>query len=96
MLRCERKAFNIFIRRPSLICSLFSGSQVYDGVMKNVNEQSPLKQKVFRYALSVSRERNANLEFGRPVSAWLAFKHKLVDKAVFSKIRDKFGGNLRY
>ena len=55
--------------------------------MKGVSEQSPLKQKVFHYALSVSRERNANLEFGRPVSTWLAFKHKWADKIVLSKIR---------
>ena len=63
--------------------------------MKGVSEQSPLKQKVFHYALSVSRERNANLEFGRPVSAWLAFKHKWADKIVLSKIRDKLGGRLK-
>lgn len=70
-------------------------SQVYDGVMKSVSEQSPVKQKLFHSALAVSRRRNENLEFGRPVSAWLAFKHKWADKVVLSKIRDRLGGRLK-
>lgn len=69
--------------------------QVYDGVMKNINEQSSLKQKLFHYAMSISRERNEKLEFGKPVSAFLDFQHKVVDKVVLSKIREKLGGRLR-
>lgn len=63
--------------------------------MKGINEQSPLKQKLFHYAMSISRERNDKLEFGRPVSAFLEFQHKIADKVVLSKIRAKLGGNLR-
>lgn len=64
--------------------------------MKSISESSPLKQKLFHAAMAVSRERNHNLEFGKPVSAWLAFKHKWADKIVFSKIRERLGGRLRY
>jgi hypothetical protein len=69
--------------------------QVYDGVMKGVSEQSPLKQRIFHRALAVSRLRNTCLEFGRPVSAWLAYKHRWADKIVLSKIREKLGGRLK-
>lgn len=62
--------------------------------MKAIEESSPLKQKLFHSALAVSRQRNENLEFGRPVSAWLAFKHKWADKIVFSKIRERLGGRM--
>jgi long-chain acyl-CoA synthetase len=68
--------------------------QVYDNVMKGISEQSALTQKVFHYAMGISRDMNSRLEFGKPVSAWLAFKHKWVDKIVLSKIRDKLGGRL--
>jgi long-chain acyl-CoA synthetase len=71
-------------------------AQVYDGILKGVSEQPPLKQKIFHYAMSISRERNNLLEFGKPVSAWLAFKHRMADKVVLSKIRDKLGGRLKY
>ena len=64
--------------------------------MKGVSEQSPLKQKIFKYAMSVARERNHKLEFGKSVSAWLNFKHKWVDKIVLSKIRARLGGRLRW
>lgn len=63
--------------------------------MKNVAEQSSLKQKLFHYAISVSRDRNHRLEYGKPVSAWLALKHRLADKIVLSKIRAKLGGRLK-
>jgi long-subunit acyl-CoA synthetase (AMP-forming) len=44
--------------------------------------------------MRISRDMNSRLEFGKPVSAWLAFKHKWADKIVLSKIRDKLGGRL--
>lgn len=68
--------------------------QVYDGIMKNISEQSPLKQKLFHYALGVSRQRNEKLEFQKPVGAFLNFQANLFDKILFSKIRAKLGGNL--
>jgi hypothetical protein len=61
-----------------------------------VSEQPPLKQKIFHTALAISRERNSLLEFGKPVSAWLEFKHRIADKVVFSNIRQKLGGRLQY
>jgi long-subunit acyl-CoA synthetase (AMP-forming) len=93
--------FYILIRRAEFVIvaipcaeNLCLASQVYDGVMKNLEEQSPVKQKLARYAFSVAREYNENLEFGRPVSAWLTQKHKWADQIVLSKIREKLGGRL--
>jgi long-chain acyl-CoA synthetase len=69
--------------------------QVYDGVMKNVATQSPLKQSAFKLAIGIARERNHAMEFGLPVSPFLAWKHKIADKVVLSKIRERLGGRLR-
>ena len=77
------------------MCFARTHTKVYDGVMKSVADQSPLKQKVFNYAMKVSRERNRRLEFSLPVGGWLAFKHKWADKIIFSKIRDRLGGRLK-
>ena len=82
--------------KPSLLCSvpvLFN--RVYDGVLKKISTESPLKQKLFHAALKISRERNQLLENHKPVGAWLNFKHKIVDKIVLSKIRDRLGGNIK-
>ena len=40
-------------------------------------------------AVQVARERNALLEFGKPVGPWLAFKHMLADKV--SLLRSRVG-----
>ena len=83
--------------RPTVIMSvpvLFN--KVYDGVIKKVNEGSPITKKLFFAALGVARERNHLLEFGNTPSAWLDFKHGIADKVVLSKIRDKLGGRLKF
>ena len=82
--------------KPSILCSvpvLFN--RVYDGVLKKMSTESSLKQKLFHAALKISRQRNQLLEDGQSVSAWLNFKHKIVDKIVLSKIRDRLGGNIQ-
>lgn len=93
----EQIVESIGLVRPTLILSvpvLFN--KVYDGVMKKVGEGSAVTRKVFAAALKVSRERNERLEFGRPVGPWLAAKHRFFDKIVFSKIRDRLGGNVKF
>ena len=69
--------------------------QIYDGITKNLAEQSPRKQKIVNYALSLSRRRNELREFGKPVPFLLDMQFKMVDRIVFKKIRDRLGGNLR-
>ncbi len=83
--------------KPTVIVSvpvLFN--KVYDGVLKKVNEGSPIAKKVFFGALAIARERNHLLEFQQEPSAWLNFKFNLADKIVFSKIRERLGGRLQF
>jgi len=83
--------------RPTVIMSvpvLFN--KVYDGVMKVINEGSPLKKKLFFAALGVARERNQLLEFGQTPSAFLDFKFNLADKVVLSKVRERLGGRMKF
>lgn len=83
--------------KPTIIMSVpMLFNKVYDGVQKAISEGSAAKKSLFGAAMKVSRERNHLLEFGKPVGAWLDFKHKLADKIIFSKIRDRLGGRLRF
>jgi long-chain acyl-CoA synthetase len=83
--------------KPTIIMSVpILFNKVYDGVQKAIAEGSPAKKALFGAALRVARERNELLEFGQPVGAWLNFKHNLADKVVFSKIRERLGGRLRF
>eukprot|EP00602_Paraphysomonas_sp_CaronLab_P006947 CAMPEP_0185024962 /NCGR_PEP_ID=MMETSP1103-20130426/8109_1 /TAXON_ID=36769 /ORGANISM="Paraphysomonas bandaiensis, Strain Caron Lab Isolate" /LENGTH=588 /DNA_ID=CAMNT_0027558063 /DNA_START=257 /DNA_END=2023 /DNA_ORIENTATION=+ len=85
------------IVKPNMLMSvpaLFN--KIYDGVHTKVAAAPPIRQKLFHGAMAIARERNHNLEFHKPVSAWLDFKHKLADKLVLSKIRQVLGGNLEF
>ena len=55
-------------------------NRVYDGVMKKINEGSPLSQKLAKMALGVARRRNALLEKGQSVGWVLGMQFALADK----------------
>jgi long-chain acyl-CoA synthetase len=88
---------SIPIIKPTIIMSVpILFNKVYNGVQKAIGEGSTGKKALFNAAMKVSRERNELLEFGKPVGAWLDFKHKLADKIIFSKIRERLGGRLQF
>ena len=55
-----------------------------------------LKEKIFKQAFKVGLERDRLVREGKPVPFLLAKQHALFDKLVFSKIRDRFGGRVRF
>ena len=71
-------------------------NRVYDGVHNKVSEAPALRQKLFHTAMAIARERNHKLEYHEPVSAWLEFKFKIVDRLIMSKLRQVMGGELRH
>jgi long-chain acyl-CoA synthetase len=55
-----------------------------------------LKEKLFNQAFKVGLEVNRRRRDGQPVPFLLAKQHALFDKLVFSKIRERFGGRVRF
>jgi long-chain acyl-CoA synthetase len=55
-----------------------------------------LKEKIFNQAFKVGLEVDRRKREGEPVPFLLAKQHALFDKLVFSKIRDRFGGRVRF
>lgn len=70
-------------------------NRIYDVLQKRIEEDSAVKRFLFNKGLSVARQRRA-LEEQNKSSAWLNAQYKFFDSVVFSKVRDRFGGNLRY
>lgn len=65
--------------------------KVYDGVSNLIESSSPLKQKLMRRAFQLGRK-NRRGELGMFETA----QHSLLDGIVLSKVRDRFGGNLKH
>ena len=68
--------------------------KIYNKVMEGVNASPPLKQKIFKWALKVGKEYYEANKYGHGLSFFLEMEHKMADKLVFSKIREKTGGNI--
>jgi long-chain acyl-CoA synthetase len=58
-------------------------------------EEGGFKKTMFDAAIGNEERRRRLAEKGRS-SGWADFKHALFDKLVFSKVRDRFGGRLKY
>ncbi|HCY77097.1 MAG TPA: long-chain fatty acid--CoA ligase [Ignavibacteriales bacterium] len=92
----ETVAQNLIDVKPTIMTSvprLFE--RIHSKIIKNVDSQPLKKQKIFYWAMDVGvryaeYKKTGNIPFS------FALKHKLADKLVFSKLREKTGGNLRF
>lgn len=92
----ETVAQNLVDVKPTIMTSvprLFE--RIHSKIIKNVDSQPLKKQKIFYWAMDVGvRYAEAKKKGNVPLSFKL--KHKVADKLVFSKLREKTGGNLRF
>ncbi len=92
----ETVAQNLTEAKPTIMCSvprLFE--KIYAKILANAEAGSPLKKKIFFWAINVG-EKYVEAEKRGKVGGGLKFKHNLAHKLVFSKIQEKVGGRLRY
>jgi len=67
-------------------------NRIYDGVNKQISDKPGIIQQLFRAGIAAASKKNGGEAIGlkETASLWLA------DRIIFSSIRDKFGGRLRY
>lgn len=70
--------------------------KLYDAVQKAVQEGSPARARVFRWAEKVAAEWTERKLARRPVGGWLALKHALADRVAYRKVRARVGGRVRF
>ncbi|HDR47179.1 MAG TPA: long-chain fatty acid--CoA ligase, partial [Geoalkalibacter subterraneus] len=87
---------NIIEIKPTFIVSvprLFE--KIHSRIYESVHQSSPLKRQLFHRAIEVGREYVQKRYIDKQPLGLLKVKYGIYDKLVFSKIRAKFGGNLR-
>jgi long-chain acyl-CoA synthetase len=88
---------NIAIVRPSIMAAVPRVlEKIYAGINKQVESGSGIKRAIFHWALRVANEYHAAMDRGETPGGFLAWKHRLATKLVFSKIQQRFGGRLRF
>ncbi len=65
-------------------------------VLDKVSKDPALRQKIFWWALRTGEKAAEFLTRGQQPSGFLAFKFKIADKLVFSKLKERVGGRLRF
>ena len=68
-------------------------NKIYDGIQMKMNDAGGVKKKLFDAACAAAREKRELAEQGKS-SAGLNMKFKVLDKLVFSKIREAMGGRV--
>jgi len=93
----EKIASNMEEIHPTILTAvprLFE--RMYSKIKRNVESQPANKQKIFNWAIELGKEYQIARKSGRPIPIFLSLKHKLADKLVFQKLREKTGGRLRF
>jgi long-chain acyl-CoA synthetase len=83
--------------QPHFICSVPRVfEKVYAGAMARAEGGSPVKRRIFNWAVGVGKEVSRLKQANRPVPGALAVQYKLAEKLVFSKMQAALGGRLRF
>ena len=93
----EKVSSNLVEIKPTVMTAvprLFE--RMYSKIMKGVDSSPEKKQKIFRWAVEVGTKYQKALKTELGVPFTLSLKHKVADKLVFSKVREKTGGRLRF
>ncbi len=70
-------------------------NRIYDGLQKRLAGEKPVKRMLFMRGLEVAKQRRDLGDKGSN-SLLLDMQHAFFDKVVFSKVRARFGGRLKY
>jgi long-chain acyl-CoA synthetase len=80
----------IFIGVPRIF------EKVYEKARLAALQSSPVRERIFDWAIDVAKQYALAMERREHVSPQLRIQHNLADKLVYAKLRAFFGGNLRF
>jgi long-chain acyl-CoA synthetase len=69
--------------------------KVHTAVQASFDEATGVKRRLIDWALGIGKRVSELRQQGKPVPAGLAFQHRLADKLVYSKVKERLGGRLR-
>ncbi len=92
----ETVAANLLEVRPTVVTTvprLFE--RIYGRIIKQVDGGSPVKKKIFYWAIDVGKK-YAKARRQKNIPPALRLQHAVADKLVFAKVREKTGGRIRF
>ena len=83
--------------KPTIMASvprLFE--KIYSRIIDSLEEGSPIKKKLFFWAIGVGKKVMVFKQKNTPLPGGLKFKHNIANKLVFSKLHERVGGRVRF
>ncbi len=89
----DKLADNLLEVRPTVMTTVPRFlEKAEERMLAQVQKMSPLKQKLFNWAMNIARQYDPEKKF--PIS--YRIKHKIADILVYKKLRQRFGGRFRF
>ena len=95
--RVDKIVDNMAVFRPTFMGAaprIFE--KAYGRISLMLSEGPPIRQRLVRWALSVGRQAAWHREQGRELPASLQRELAIADRLVLSKVRERFGGRVRF
>jgi len=88
---------NMFESSPTVVvCVPRFFEKMYNKIISGLNKSSSNKKKMFDWALKIGKDYTNILHAKQKVPFILSLKHKIADLLIYSKVRKKLGGNIKF
>ena len=93
----EKIAENMIEVQPTImVCVPRLFEKIHSRIFEHVHQLTLFKRKLFRNALSVGERYLYARYINKDLSPWLRFQYALADRVIFSKLRLRFGGKMKF
>lgn len=92
----EKVVDNIVEIKPTVLPSVPRVFEKIHARIMSETQRSPIKSKIFKWALSVGKQYQDMKQAGYRIPTSLAIKHKIAHALVFSKLHKRLGGRMRF
>ncbi|HBG08024.1 MAG: AMP-dependent synthetase [Geobacteraceae bacterium GWC2_58_44] len=93
----EKIAENMIEVQPTvMVCVPRLFEKIYSRIFENVHRLALYKRKLFRNALSIGERYIYAKYVEKKLSFWLRFQYAVADRIIFTKLRKRFGGNMKF
>jgi long-chain acyl-CoA synthetase len=83
--------------KPTVMCTVPRFfDKTYEGIQLELAKWQPIKRKIFYWAIKIGYKKSEYLSKTQIPPINIRIKHRIADKLVLKKLRDIFGGNIRF
>jgi len=93
----ETIADNMIESHPTIVvCVPRVFEKIHAKFMQGIKDAPKIRQNLFNWALEVGRKYSKLSVSKQKIGFWLSFKHKVANKLIYSKVKARFGGKIKF